>query len=548
MPVGISHIQYGDHYPLVDPSPDIQFLIADMTVSHEDPRFEYDLPLRIARITPKGHLRLETCSGQPVLDSEEAEILPFGAYTLYTWTSATVQVKMVINNQRNFPDVLLPEHAVLDLRAVYCVPPRIRTVNGHSGRIEIAAGTNIQLGSTPREDFRSENQLTLDAVPGAGTGKVTIPCEEVEKKFLLRSINGVKPNSDGAVFLPTVNGQTLAVGCGHLQLANTNEPCCTCEDMTAFAEYLNKVADAYREIGGKARWLREQHDKLVKLWQSIPDCTGTAAASVIGLAQSCPLIEVRAAITNLHSQAASFIKINSHAEILEGEGSLKLVRQIISNYQFEGNQVPQWVTHYDPEQKKLVRRLKAVFASEGTKTFSDVSADSEVYLLWQGHYDEETNEREAVTEANRTLTNENGNLIAEGDTKTPDLFEKWFKNSPFMEWYCVPAGETVYWHGIYQIILDDKEETFSENYRIQFTLDSGHIDFFAHGSEIPLEYRQLGGPYLSGTQKTTVNLNCVIDEDSIMDPAPRKEDAETIRKKIFEIKQRYWPCKGEEEA
>lgn len=337
MGTGSSHSQYGDHYPLVDPSDDIQYLIADAIVSWDSPAWEYDLPIRITYLNRSSNdITLKTASGATLFDSRTAEHTSDssewgGRFTVYAWDADGIHIECVINNSVSCADPLTPQQAVLDLRTVFLVPKRVRTVNGQAGSIVLKAGTNCLLESSGfHAGSRCGGSVTLGAVAGAGSGKAEAPCTQ-GTAFGVKTVNGIAPDENGTIFLNTQNGPQLSMMCHGLRLANTNTPCCTCDDMRSLAEYLNRVAGEYRILGGKAQWIRDLHAKQLEAWNSTPPCASAEAVQPQLAAGDCPYVDLRIQVTNLRDVCADITLTGHFTPAMELLASVKSADTLISD-------------------------------------------------------------------------------------------------------------------------------------------------------------------------------------------------------------------------
>lgn len=245
--IGVVQPQSGLDYPLVAPSSDIQYLIADLHLAYDDDG-EYNSaiapaahPLRIKYLYGAGCIENARPSNfiQPtheadivIVDAHDRVILdttpqsvffniqPWGNdYKIYEWKTARAICRMVLyttwpdddNNKtdsdtrRNYNKYLTPKNAQLDERAIYKIPRRLlsmRVRNGqtttarYNGNIKFTNGYNTEIvaGNSVTKNFRNLTAVNLSAAPGSGLGRYEncsdIPAAPISKINGVPSING----------------------------------------------------------------------------------------------------------------------------------------------------------------------------------------------------------------------------------------------------------------------------------------------------------------------------------------------------------------------
>jgi len=254
-PIGVAQ-KLGHEWPLVQPSDDIRYLLADAYLNYEDPYDyaeadePYELPFRIAYLYGVG---CEDDVSHPAFAPDpvhEADILIFDAQdrvvfdsttgdltkqvwneclTVYEWETADSVCRIVAHTAWQ-PDSelepeqiqirLIPESAILDPRVIRRQPKKVRKliVNDEDliGDIELHWGFNIeytdvapinqttgllqqvrQLANTG-SNLRAGFQFTIDGTPGGGLGLYP-GCDDIDP--VLRRINGVTGNEYGDFLL-----------------------------------------------------------------------------------------------------------------------------------------------------------------------------------------------------------------------------------------------------------------------------------------------------------------------------------------------------------
>lgn len=301
MATGLAHIQYGDHYPLVNPSDDIKYLIVDMVVSHRNPSWEYALPLRIKQFNrTTGMLVLVNDDNREIFRGQcDASEVWGGDYKIFKWANNETVIKIVINNNVQTLENLYPQQAIVDLRAVWCYPKHVLTINTHKGDFVLAAGHNIDL-------YNDGNSFHIDAVAGAGEGAYKHSCQNERKNLAVKSINGVKPDENGAIFLTTENGPQITAECHKLIIQNPNQPCCLCSDMCNFAEYLKSIVHEILLTRAKAEWLRDMYKKQLEYWNALPVCTAAEAIYIQLDPGPCPYVKATMRVMNINKLPGTY--------------------------------------------------------------------------------------------------------------------------------------------------------------------------------------------------------------------------------------------------
>jgi hypothetical protein len=241
--LGVVQPQSGLNYPLVAPSADIKYLIADFYLSYDDDG-EYLAstapavhPLRIKYLYGVGCIDNTPASGFPanvhaadvvIVDANERIILNTNSanvsfnvqswgtdYKIYEWKSSKAVCRLVTyttwpdddygqtddDTRRNYNKSLTPVNAKLDERAVYKMPRRLLSVRVKNGqtttaqyrnKIVFANGYNSVITPAPGTtvDFRNNTNVLFSAVAGSGLGKYG-DCADTTTGVPITKINGV---------------------------------------------------------------------------------------------------------------------------------------------------------------------------------------------------------------------------------------------------------------------------------------------------------------------------------------------------------------------
>lgn len=232
-------------YPLVAPSADIQYLLADFHIAYRDQTQTIQHPLRIKWLygigcditsapswapepTHEADILVVDANDVTVFDSTITPVFntwcwgrkktdscdSTHAYQVYEWADDSTTCQLIAHKTwplqsdandadlpRHYHTHLTPQNAVLDERAVYKKPKQVTSfiLADKTGAqiaqftqptIEFAAGYNMLL--TPTDNFsrglRRTNSIEFTPTPGAGLGKY-VDCEDTP--IVITSLNGL---------------------------------------------------------------------------------------------------------------------------------------------------------------------------------------------------------------------------------------------------------------------------------------------------------------------------------------------------------------------
>lgn len=342
--LGVIQAFAGLDYPLVAPSDDIRYLVADFYLVFDRPVI---FPLRIAHLYNVGCTDNEPASGFPtprvgaaadiviadadgqiVFDSTagvlSAATYAWGSdYQVYEWTMASAICRLVVHTtwddtddgKKNYDKYLTPVDAVLDARAVYQMPRRVtslRVRNGLStsaalsGNITLRNGYNtvITKNGMVTTKFRTDTPITIAAVAGSGAGKY--PCAldgpaPVGKE--ITRINGVSASNGDFLISASdciwsrrpleYSGEFPTISpTAQQQLGADCKPCAACTDYASTALYMNHVRDRYALIGSRAEAVRARHESNIARWNEYRLCSTQTPLRLILVPQRCPYMDV----------------------------------------------------------------------------------------------------------------------------------------------------------------------------------------------------------------------------------------------------------------
>lgn len=407
LPIGVNQPPFGGSvYPFVTPSADIRRLLGDFYLSYPDDHCQFTLPFKLDWLYGFGaitndnlpgfpapahsqDLRVVDAHGQPVFDSTTASGFQVqswaGRMTIYQWLGRQAVCRctqyttwsvadLLAGTIQDWTMYLFPPDGTLDPRTVDRLPLRVTSlrvglVKFSGSKVQLAAGTNIALAVTTagsdndyseiqqamQTDFAAVNtkvagqrvtqQLSLDAVAGAGTGVVP-GCTAADAGIY--NLGGVTPDPTGNITIdlsgclrlqrPTVinNDQPrefeyLAAGLTADQAATAlvlhNDclaPCCSCDMYVRTYKGLRRqwqlwqgltiMGEAIRDVYGRnvARWLAQKSCREGNPLQSLllpePGCKVATGASFCNGSPVCLLnVEIR----------LSFVALNSNNEPLQ---------------------------------------------------------------------------------------------------------------------------------------------------------------------------------------------------------------------------------------
>lgn len=413
--IGVAQPQSGTDFPLLHPSTDVRYLLADFHIAFDQPSDYTDAaafkpPFRIywlsgfGDVAPDYPIPVRDGSGwASVCHSEslggsmsvtEIDCLPLPVHDhdiividsdgrivfdstnplvthesrtwgdrlrVVVWRHPTAQFVSLVYHiawspndyppQQAYLSYFFPEEAVLDERAIYRLPKRVRSLtvvldNLRKTAIDFVAGYNMRIaaGNTSEVDGkRRVTRVTFDATPGDGLG-VYPDCETLPLN--IGSINGIPASSSGDFYFaasdcywirqPTrlldplnyVSYPQIALAPGnvptsglpsplagttknapgwphnddpmyaHLQFGNDCGPCCDCPDYVAVAEYMNTVRNKYQLVGKKLEGTRDLYHANRDRWAAAAACINQQLLRIRLLPQLCPFVDVAIQLCN----------------------------------------------------------------------------------------------------------------------------------------------------------------------------------------------------------------------------------------------------------
>lgn len=348
--IGVIQPQSGLDYPLVSPSADIRYLLADMYFEYDDPGL-YGVgavaqhPLRIKWLyglgceentpipdaptpTHAADIVIVDANDNVVFDSTDLgpeenyqrfSVKDWGDdYTLYEWLSRNAVCRIVAHKNWspdeeaavNYPLNLAPESAIIDERAIYKMPQRVkslRVLNSTIRRSSVVfkAGYNVDLLTGAQEvvGLRNQTPITVDVTDTAEYSD----CSE-EKPTAIYSINGIRANANGQFFItadkcifarvPTIKNEDDSIsrfkvnGISPIVIDSDCPACCDCPDYVNMALYMNRVRNQYLRVGKRAHQVKLLHEDNIDRWLEQRTCRINKPLRLSLSPLSCPYMEV----------------------------------------------------------------------------------------------------------------------------------------------------------------------------------------------------------------------------------------------------------------
>jgi hypothetical protein len=229
--IGVVQPQSGVDYPLIDPSEDIRYLLADLYLEHVGvyrPPFHIRymhgfgclpgipagipphpvvlMPYNIVIVDATNHVVYDT------RDANDIKIRDWGPRNrIYEWHLQGRTLRAVIHTAwspdndpepRQYGHHIIPQSAVIDSRAIHVIPSRVSSINAvldsiTAKRVDLQAGYNMVVTHQAvkiADGGRVKHQIRFDAMPGAGDG-VFPDCDP--PPLAITKINSIAPTAAG---------------------------------------------------------------------------------------------------------------------------------------------------------------------------------------------------------------------------------------------------------------------------------------------------------------------------------------------------------------
>ena len=376
----------GSDYPLVQPSDDIQYLLADFFLSYEDPGdyggTEYVLPFRIRYIYGLGCLTstppsgvspshdvdiiIEDANGVTVFDSTTGTVTYqkstwSSRLDVYEWTKDSQVLRLVVHTEwpedgtpsaRHYDLHLVPAQAVLDSTTLHRQPKRIKKLIVNNiditGDFEIEVGYNIRI-QKPQENsifqlesddaIRNKASLEIAAIPGEGAGQYP-GCGEID--IAIRTINGEGPNQYGDFILSprdcvwyerpgTVywdGARRITVDENTITLHDNCAPCCECQDYVEVKLAIDALYQKSKDLAKDAESIRDLLRDNIQRWNTYKACREQRPYKLMVVGSCGGLIGVAFGFCNLDKNCRGPLEVRFEAQLYRdgstGSGSSSL--------------------------------------------------------------------------------------------------------------------------------------------------------------------------------------------------------------------------------
>lgn len=347
--VSVAQPESGNDFPLVNPSEDIRYLLADAYLAYDDPS---NYSSSAAAFIPPFRIRWiyfaenETAVDQPedqpepthiadvlIVDAEDNTVFDsttvdedhFSTQSwgdrlkIYSWEADGVVCRIVRHTAwspdltptpRFYDTHIIPDDAVLDERAVERLPKRVRSLRvvlsqltGEHVRLTSGYNMDLELEEPITTGHRARQQIVLNATVGAGAG-IYPGC--VGEALVIKRVNNVPPSDAGDFFLsaadcyalrqpttliqpsPRLTAPTPAM----LKFSNNCKPCCACDDYVEVAEYMNQVGQRYIDLGQTFNGIRDLYHENKQRWEASQGCITRKPLRLALVPQVCPFLDV----------------------------------------------------------------------------------------------------------------------------------------------------------------------------------------------------------------------------------------------------------------
>lgn len=311
----------GSDFPLVNPSVDVQGLLADFYVAHRVR--EAKLPLRLSwvrgLVQPPGSGSSSSAGGRDadlvVVDGDDATVFDtrtaadysswaLGRLTIHEWLGTDAVCRVVQHNEGPdgpgaYPYEFEPVAAILDERCSEAWPKTLEglIVNDQTltGQILIESGYNTVTtltgtDSAPGKPLRQKVGIGLAAGGGLGTYPGCL-----DPRPVLRRINQRTADGSGNFRLSAAEcywlsrdgvlgeGGTLEFSgsmANGLRLNNDCRPCCDCDDYVNTYAAVRRLYEQYRELGSRSVVARDKHAENRARWLAQKECRANRSVRV----------------------------------------------------------------------------------------------------------------------------------------------------------------------------------------------------------------------------------------------------------------------------
>jgi len=284
----------GTNYPFVV-NTSLAGSVLDAYVSYEDDTCSLELPFTLT-VSGEDWSITDANAGTVFSGNTAAAISrSWGSRTVYEWTTETVVFRAVVATGTGGV-------GVLDARTCNRLPNRVKSISvgfvKAVGAFQFAAGYNMAMSGNIATDItdggRFRSQLNIDAVAGAGAGKVD-GCEDLIP--VARKINQQGPDCAGnfrievdpcfrigpplavtgdmdslRTAVHAASGLTTEEAQHALRATSDCHPCCECDYFVRTYRGLKRQWANWRALAAKAETVRDTYEQNRSRWDASRDC------------------------------------------------------------------------------------------------------------------------------------------------------------------------------------------------------------------------------------------------------------------------------------
>lgn len=375
-PISVNQPSAGSNYPIVDPSDDIRYLLADAYLAYDRKAQPYQHPLRITYLYGLGDQPVSQPAGTPtpthdydVVIKDANDIVVFDStlvagthfhtadwgdrLRIIEWTGAEAVCRIVYHigwsegmEQLTYDEHIVPDSAVLDERVIDALPRRILSISVddttfEGGEVTLENGYNTTVAT---EDFEAIDggqagaTITISSQPNSGAGRY--PCED--DTTYIATINNVAPDERGNFALDAggcyklerpfqITGSSGGIPLAQLTSANTLRlrnncgACCECDDYVAVYESLRKLNNRYLNIRDDAEEIRDQLRLNRARWEEQRSCRTRESSRLTLVALPGQKVAVGAVFCNPSDECLHDVQLDVFFEI----GDVELTEWVI---------------------------------------------------------------------------------------------------------------------------------------------------------------------------------------------------------------------------
>lgn len=293
----------GTDYPFTTPC-DLEGAVLDFYLSYPDPGCAHPLPFTL---TVSGDaVTVTDAAGGTVAAGSFSAVTPraWGTRSVYEWVADPTVMRVVVTGTPDGSGTL--DARTCDRLAARVTAFRVGLVR-LTGNVKFEAGYNIDLSGAdavePVDGGRYRTTVNLDAVPGAGAGRLS-GCEETTPQ--VRRINQVGPDCSGNFKIEVdpcfrigppllvtgglgeprtaefaADGLTAEEAAHALRITSDCHDCCQCDYYVRTYRGLKRMWERWRTIAATAEAARDTYEGNRERWLLAKQCRIDHAARLV---------------------------------------------------------------------------------------------------------------------------------------------------------------------------------------------------------------------------------------------------------------------------